>query len=474
MHLENARKIMSKDISERADFASKLGMILATAGSAVGLGNIWRFPVMTGNNGGAAFILIYIVCIILLGIPLMTAEFMVGRHAHTNTAQAYKKMSKGWVWRKIGKFGVITAWFILSYYIVVSGWALDYLVESLANRFNRMAAEGDATTYANHFQNFVSNPYLPIVYTAVFMLASHYVIVKGVKKGIERFSKIFMPLLFVILLVLVVCSLFTSGAKAGLTFLFKPDFSKITFQTFLDALGQSFYSLSIGMGCICTYASYFSKDIKLVNTAFKIGAIDTMVAIMAGIIIFPAVFSAGIMPDAGPSLVFIALPNVFQQVFGSVPALSYVVSVLFYSLLVLATLTSVISLQEVVTAYLSEDLKMSRKKAATIVTCVCIFVGSICSLSMGPLKGIHLLGRNVFDFFDFFSGQIMLPVSGFFIALFTGWIMKRDIIRQQLPAGTPWETFLNKVQVSLLRYFVPFAILLIFMSGIGLFRLFNL
>ena len=465
---------MNKDFSERADFASKLGMILATAGSAVGLGNIWRFPVMTGNNGGAAFILIYIVCIILLGIPLMTAEFMVGRHAHTNTAQAYKKMSKGWVWRKIGKFGVITAWFILSYYIVVSGWALDYLVESLANRFNRMAAEGDTAAYANYFQEFVSNPYLPLVYTAVFMLASHYIIVKGVKKGIERFSKIFMPLLFVILLVLVVCSLFTSGAKDGLTFLFKPDFSKITFQTFLDALGQSFYSLSIGMGCICTYASYFSKDIKLVNTAFKIGTIDTLVAIMAGIIIFPAVFSAGIMPDAGPSLVFIALPNVFQQVFGSIPALSYVVSVLFYSLLVLATLTSVISLQEVVTAYLSEDLKMSRKKAASIVTTVCIFVGSICSLSMGPLKDIRLLDRNIFDFFDFFSGQIMLPVSGFFIALFTGWIMKRDIISQQLPAETSWEALLNKVQVALLRYFVPLAILLIFMSGIGLFRLFHL
>lgn len=464
----------SKNITERADFASKLGMILATAGSAVGLGNIWRFPVMTGNNGGAAFILIYIVCTILLGIPLMTAEFMVGRHAHSNTAQAYKKMSKGWVWRKIGKFGVITAWVILSYYIIVSGWALDYLVESLTDSFNRLAGEGNAAAYTDYFLKFVSSPYQPIIYMAVFMLASHLVIVKGVKKGIERFSKVFMPLLFVILLILVACSLFTAGAKDGLTFLFRPDFSKVTFQTFLDALGQSFYSLSIGMGCICTYASYFSKDIKLVNTAFKIGAIDTLVAIMAGIIIFPAVFSAGIMPDAGPSLVFIALPNVFQQVFGAVPALSYIVSVLFYSLLVLATLTSVISLQEVITAYLSEDLKMSRKKAATIITCVCIFVGSICSLSMGPLKDITLSGRNIFDLFDFISGQIMLPVSGFFIALFAGWIMKRDIISQQLPGDTPWEAFLNKTQVALLKYFVPFAILLIFLSGIGLLHLFKL
>lgn len=461
---------MNKNTSERADFASKIGMVLATAGSAVGLGNIWRFPVMTGNNGGAAFILVYVFCILLLGIPLMTAEFMVGRHAHTNTAQAYQKMSKGWVWRRIGKFGVFTGWFILCYYIVVSGWALGYLVDALLNRFNSMAAEGDSSLYANHFENFVSDPYLPLVCMAAFMLASHFVIVKGVKNGIEYFSKIFMPLLFVILIVLVVCSVFTSGAKEGLTFLFKPDFSKVTFQTVLDALGQAFYSLSIGMGCICTYASYFSKDVRLVNTAFKIAAIDTIVAIMAGIIIFPAVFSAGIVPNAGPSLVFIALPNVFQQVFGVVPALSYVVSVLFYTLLVLATLTSVISLQEVVTAYLSENKNMSRKKAATLVTVSCILVGSLCSLSMGPLKDVRLWGRNIFDTFDFFSGQIMLPISGFFIALFVGWVMKRDIIREQLTDDTVRGVVLNRIQVFLLRYFVPFAILLIFLSGIGMLR----
>ena len=234
-----------------------------------------------------------------------------------------------------------------------------------------------------------------------------------------------MPLLFIILLVLCVCSFFTEGAEAGLTFLFKPDFSKLTFKTILDAIGQAFYSLSIGMGCICTYASYFSDDTKLVSTSVKVSVIDTVVAVMAGIIIFPAVFSTGIRPDAGASLVFIALPNVFQQAFGSLPLLSYIVSVLFYFLLVLATLTSVMSLQEVPTVYLTEDFKISRSKAATIVSTITIFVSIFCSLSMGPLKDFTLFGMNLFDFFDFTSGQICLPICGFLIALFVGWYILR-------------------------------------------------
>jgi NSS family neurotransmitter:Na+ symporter len=462
----------TKMTSERADFTSKIGMILATAGSAVGLGNFWRFPVMTGNNGGAAFILVYVLCVVLFGVPLMTAEFIVGRHAHTNTAQAYKKLTNGWLWRKIGKFGVFTGWFILCYYIVVSGWTLDYFVDSILNRFNQLAHSGNANAYANYFKTFVSNPFLPIIYTAIFMLLSHFIIVRGVTKGIERFSKILMPLLFIIMIILAVCSLFTSGAREGLTFLFKPDFSKITYKTILDALGQSFYSLSIAMGCITTYASYFTKDVKLVNTAFKVCGIDTLVAIMAGMMIFPAVFSTGIRPDAGASLVFIALPNVFQQAFGGIPALAYLVSSLFFFLLVLATLTSVISLHEVVTAYLSENFSMSRKKAASIVTVICIFVGSLCSLSMGPLDNIKILGRNLFDFFDFFSGQIMLPIGGLLIALFVGWFMRRRVIWEQLTNKATLPTHGFRSLITLLKFFVPIAIFMIFLSGIGVLQMF--
>ena len=459
--------------SDRAKFNSKIGMVLATAGSAIGLGNIWRFPVMTGDNGGAAFIIMYILCVLILGIPLMTAEFIVGRHAHANTAQAFRQLTNGWLWRKIGKFGIITAWFILCYYIVVSGWTLDYLVDALFNRFNALAATGNADAYAHHFQNFVSDPYLPVIYMILFMLMSHFVIVRGVKKGIEKSSKILMPILFIIMVLLMISSLLTAGASEGLRFLFYPDFSKITVSTVLGAMGQAFYSLSVAMGCICTYASYFSKDVKLVNTAFKVAGIDTMIAIMSGVIIFPAVFSVGITPDAGPSLVFIALPNVFQQAFGNIPAMGYLVSVLFYGLLVLATLTSVISLQEVVTAYLSEEFALSRAKAAGIVTVVCVFVGSLCALSMGPLKDFTIGGRNLFDFFDFFSGQIMLPIGGFLIALFVGWFMRRRVIWEQLTNQSSIPGRGIRTIIVLLKFFVPFLILLIFLSGIGFFQLFS-
>ena len=463
---------MIKASSNRVDFATKAGMILATAGSAVGLGNIWRFPVLTGQNGGAAFIILYILCVIILGLPLMTAEFIIGRSAHTNTAKAFRKLSSHWFWSKVGILGVFIGWFILCYYIVVSGWALDYLVDAVLNRFSRMASTHDPNAYADNFSQFVSNPFLPILYVFIFILMSHYIITKGVKKGIERFSRIMMPMLFIILFALVVCSLFTDGAGRGLRFLFQPNFSKLTFYAVLAAMGQAFYSLSIAMGCLCTFASYFNKDAKLVSIAFKVGVIDTLVAIMAGIIIFPAVFSTNIPLDSGASLVFIALPNVFQQAFSSLPVLGYIVSILFYFLLVLATLTSVISLHEVPTAYLSETFHISRTRATTIVTVsVCLF-GAICSLSMGPLKDLTLAGKNIFDLFDFVSGQILLPVSGFLIAIFVGWKLNRTIIWRQLTNGITSPTNVQKTVLLLMQYFIPIAILLIFLSGIGLLQMF--
>lgn len=459
---------MTETTKNRANFASKIGMVLATAGSAVGLGNIWRFPVLTGQNGGAAFIIIYILCVILLGLPLMTAEFMIGRHAHTNTAQAYKKLTRNRFWRQTGKLGVFIGWFILCYYIVVSGWALDYMVDSLLGRFRSMANMG-ANAYGDYFQQFVSNAYMPVIYLIVFILLSHIIIIMGVKKGIERFARVMMPMLFVILLALAVCSLFTDGAQRGLQFLFKPDFNKITYQTVLAALGQAFYSLSIAMGCLCTFASYFNKDAKLIQIAFKVGAIDTFVAIMAGIIIFPAVFSTNLPVNSGASLVFIALPNVFQQAFAHIPVVGYVVSALFYFLLVLATLTSVISLHEVPTAYLSENFYVSRKKAAGIVTLSVVVLGSICSLSMGPLKGLTMGGKNIFELFDYVSGQILLPVSGLLIAIFVGWKMEKNIIADELTNGNGNPNYIQRSVIVLLKYFIPIAILLIFLSGMGIF-----
>ncbi len=366
---------------ERGNFGSKLGVILASAGSAVGLGNIWRFPYETGNHGGAAFILIYLGCILLLGLPIMIAEFLIGRHSQANTARAYQILAPGTQWRWVGRMGVLAGFLILGYYSVVAGWTLEYIFEAVSNSF----AGKTPAEFISSFQSFSSNPWRPALWLTLFLLATHFIIVKGVEKGIEKSSKIMMPTLFIIILILVGCSVTLPGAGKGVEFLLKPDFSKVDGNVFLGAMGQAFFSLSLGMGCLCTYASYFSKNTNLTRTAFSVGIIDTFVAVLAGFIIFPAAFSVGIQPDAGPSLIFITLPNVFQQAFSGIPILAYIFSVMFYVLLALAALTSTISLHEVVTAYLHEEFNFTRGKAARLVTTGCILLGILCSLSLWEL-----------------------------------------------------------------------------------------
>ena len=451
---------------ERKNFASKLGLILATAGSAVGLGNIWRFPVEAGEGGGGAFLILYIICIVIIGVPLMTAEFLIGRAAHTNTSSAYRSLTTNPFFKHFGILTILIGWFIMCYYIVVSGWTLQYLLDSISGTFIHLDKTGNANAYADHFNALVSNPWKPIVCLVIFVLMSHYIISRGVEKGIERFSKIMMPLLFVILLILALCSLFTDGAREGLSFLFKPDFSKITFSTALQAMGQAFFSLSIGVGCLCTYASYFSSTTDLQSTALKVSLIDSLVAVIAGIVIFPAVFSAGMSPDAGASLVFVALPNVFHQAFGNIEWVSYLVSVMFYALLVLATLTSVISIHEVPTAWLTEDFHMSRKKASALVGVICIIIGSLCSLSMGAVKGLNVGDKNLFDFFDWTTSSVLLPLSGFFITLFVGWVLPKRIVNEQLPSYGRKTAIAVKLLINIIRYVAPPVILLIFLRGL--------
>ena len=317
--------------STRENFGSKIGAVLAAAGSAVGLGNIWRFPIETGQNGGAAFIIVYIACVFLLGIPIMMSEFFIGRHTHTNTAGAYRKLAPGTSWKWVGRLGVLTGFIILSYYSVVAGWTAEYTRLAICNYFEGKSAADFPTI----FSEFVGNPWMSIAWMFAFMAVTHIVVVRGVKAGIEKFSKVMMPALFIVMLVLAVCSVLLPGASQGLEFLLKPDFSKITGSVVLNAMGQAFFSLSLGMGCLCTYASYFRSDTNIGKTALNVALIDTFVAVMSGFIIFPAVFNAGYAissSDIGPSLLFVTMPNVFQQAFGSVPLLSYGVSVLFYFL----------------------------------------------------------------------------------------------------------------------------------------------
>ena len=336
--------------NERDNFGSKLGVILATAGSAVGLGNVWRFPYMAGENGGAVFIIIYVLCVLLLGIPCMVSEFIVGRHGHANTARAYRKLSNGTPWALIGYMGVLTGFLITGYYAVVSGWCLQYVWASLVGHLH-----GAPEYFKTYFTALSTDPVKPVVWTVVILGITYLIIEHGVRDGIERASKLLMPTLFFLLLIIVVASCMLPGAEKGVEFLFKPDCSKITSDVFLGALGQSFYSLSIAMGCLCTYASYFSKYTNLTRSATQIAVIDCGVAILAGLMIFPAAFSVGVNPDSGPSLIFITLPNVFQQAFAAFPVVGYVISLLFFVLLSLAALTSLMSLHEVSTAFVQEE-----------------------------------------------------------------------------------------------------------------------
>ena len=448
--------------NERDNFGSKLGVILATAGSAVGLGNVWRFPYMAGENGGAVFIIIYVLCVLLLGIPCMVSEFIVGRHGHANTARAYRKLSNGTPWTLIGYMGVLTGFLITGYYAVVSGWCLQYVWASLIGHLH-----GDPGYFKTYFTALSSDPVKPVVWTVVILGITYLIIEHGVRDGIERASKLLMPTLFFLLLIIVAASCMLPGAEKGIEFLFKPDYTKITSDVFLGALGQSFYSLSIAMGCLCTYASYFSKYTNLTRSATQIAVIDCGVAILAGLMIFPAAFSVGVNPDSGPSLIFITLPNVFQQAFAAFPMVGYVISLLFFVLLSLAALTSLMSLHEVSTAFLQEEMHTTRKQAALWVTILTAIIGAFCSLSLGNVDGLVLFGRSLFDWFDFITGQIFLPTVGFLTCIFIGWFVPHKVVRDEY---TNWGQLRGKYfhfYLFLVKYVCPLAILIIFLHQLG-------
>ena len=450
--------------SKRVNFGSKIGAILAAAGSAVGLGNIWRFPYETGNHGGAAFILVYLACVFVLGLPIMIAEFTVGRHSKASTGKAFAVLAPGTQWKWIGYLGVLAGLLILGYYSVVAGWTLEYVITSLGNGF---AGKGP-DEFVALFQDFSQDPVRPILWLLAFLLLTHFIVVKGVKDGIEKSSKVMMPMLFILIVVLAACSLSLPDAGKGLEFLLKPDFSKVDADVFLGAMGQAFFSLSLGMGCLSTYASYFGPDTKMGKTALSVGLIDTFVAILAGLIIFPAAFSVGIQPDAGPSLIFITLPNVFQQAFGSVPFLAMVFSLMFYVLLALAALTSTISLHEVVTAFLHEKFELTRSRAALLVTSFCVITGVLSSLSLGVWDA-KFFSLGFFDLLDFVTAKLMLPLSGFLVCLFVGWYLKRSVSYDELTNyGLQKATYLP-VYMFIIKYLAPVAIALIFVNELGLF-----
>lgn len=449
-------------LQNRAGFASKLGIVLATAGSAVGLGNIWRFPFMTGQNGGAAFILIYIGCILLLGIPGMISEFIVGRHAGSNAVSAYGRLSSNKWWKIVGVMGIFSSTVILGFYSVVAGWCLQYLYASVVGQLN-----GDAEFVSNYFASFSGSIVKPILWGLTFIIITHLVVIRGVRNGIEKASKLMMPTLFVLLLIIVVASCMLPDADKGITFLLRPDFSKLTGGVFLSALGQAFFSLSLGTACLCTYASYFDKNTNLAKSASQIALVDCLVAILAGLMIFPAAFSVGVSPDSGPSLIFITLPNVFQQAFAAMPVIGYIISIFFYALLALAALTSTISMHEIGTAFFHEELKLSRKNAAWIITVVAGMLCIFSSLSVGACDNLQLFGMSLMDFFDFLTAQILLPLGALLTCVYVGWVAPQKVVFDEFTNLGTIKGTLFVFYLFAVRFICPIGITLIFLDQFG-------
>ena len=445
-------------MSNRAQFVTKMGVIAATVGSAVGLGNIWRFPYEAGVHGGGAFLILYLICVFLLGIPVMIAEFVIGRSTHSNALAALEKLKPGSCLSKVSYMGIVASLMILSFYSVVAGWIMEYLYQAVTGGLSGHTSE----EYATLFSTFTVDPWRSVMWTLTFLLANFMVLRRGIEKGIERISNIMMPVLFVMLLVFCVNSLFMPQAKKGLDFLFNPDFSQITPKVMLGALGQAFFSLSLGLTCLLTYASYFSDKTPLVRSATVVALLDTLVAILSGIIIFPAVFSFDMEPAAGPKLVFQILPEIFQQLPGG-----YLWSVAFFLLLFFASITSTISMSEISITYFVEAHKMSRSRATGLNTVIAMTFGTLCALSFGVLSAFKVFGMTLFELFDYVSSNIMLPIGGVMLSVFVGWIVDKKVVEEQLTDyGARKITLMRPIRFCI-RYVAPLCISLIFLYGLG-------
>ena len=412
---------------------------------------------MTGENGGAAFILLYIACVFILGIPGMLCEFVVGRHGASNAVRAYQQFGHSPHWRIIGILGVITSMIILGFYAVVAGWCLQYLYASMTG-----SIIGDKAYVEQYFADFSSDALIPILWAIAFIAITHYIIAKGVRGGIERASNVLMPTLLILLLIIAVASCSLPGASDGIRFLFMPDFSKLTSSVLIEALGQAFFSLSLGTACLCTYASYFSKQTNLVGSATQIACLDSLIAILAGLMIFPAAAAVGVSPDSGPSLIFITLPNVFSQAFVSMPAVGYIISILFYLLLSMAALTSTISMHEIGTAFFHEELQISRNNAAYIVTTICSVIAIFCSLSMGAYPDMQIMGMPILSFCDSLTADWLLPAGSLLTCILVGWFIPKHIVHDEFTNHGTVATHLYAIWLFLIRFVCPIAIIAIF------------
>ena len=443
----------------RENFGSRFGALVAMAGSAVGLGNLWRFPYLVGENGGAAFIIVYILLSFLICLPIFVSEFVIGRRSQKNAYAAFCDLSGGSEWRWVGLFTVIVPLIVLSYYSVIGGWSVEFLLKSLSFSFS----DASRITMNTMFTDFVSSTWAPLATHTFFLLFTTLIVIVGIKDGIEKFSKVMMPLLFMIVVAIAIYSLTLPGASAGVDYLFRPDFSKIDAKACASALGQAFFSLSLGFGPIMTYASYVSKKENILTQSAATAISDLMFALIAGVAIMPAVFAFGIDPQAGPGLVFETLPYIF----GQMPA-GGLIAILFFAALLVAALTSSISMLEVAVAYLVEEKRFSRVWACITLFVICWIVGALCSLSFGPLSDLRINGGNLIDFFDSLSSNVLMTLGSLFTVLFVGWRLKRTDIYDEFTNGGTLSTNVRIFGVLwfLIRYICPLAIISIFLVGI--------
>lgn len=451
--------------NEKATFGTKIGLIAATVGSAVGLGNVWRFPAETHSNGGAAFLFVYIICLLLLGVPVMLAEFSLGRGGRSDAVGVFKKLAPGSKWWITGALAVLASYLILSFYMVVAGWTFEYLWQSITGSLYDVKNSGsssiDASFHAK-MEHYICNDTSPLINVYVLIIINFVVLCAGVQKGIERLSNILMPALFVLLIIFGVSSLSMPGASEGLKYFFKPDFSKITPGVIVNALGQAFFSLSLGMGILITYASYYPKDTKLTSTALTVSLLDLLVAVMMGIIIFPAVASFGLDESQlrGTTLVFVTLPEVFYQMQGT-----RIWSILFFFLLMVAALTSTISIAEVSVAWIQDRFRKSRLTACLIVTLPLFIFSTLCSLSFGSLESVKIFGMNIFNFLDTLATNIMLPLVSILVCIFMGWVVDKNFFKKEITNNGTTDRGIYPLIRFIIRYIAPPLIFLILLAA---------
>lgn len=444
----------------KAKFSTKVGLIAATVGSAVGLGNIWRFPAETQANGGAAFLLVYILCMIILGIPVMLAEFSLGRGGHGDAESVFRKLKPNKPWWITGFLAILASYIILTFYMVVAGWTFEYLWQSITGDLFSAVRNGSSLDMSFHqkMESYICTDISPLVNTYIIIVINLGILMAGVQKGIERMSNIMMPLLFILLLIFAGFSLSLPGATKGLEFFFHPDFSKITPGVIVNALGQSFFSLSLGMGILITYSSYYPKTTKLVPTAFTVSLLDLLVAVLMGVVIFPAVASFGLdgAQLKGTTLVFVTMPEIFSQM----PATQFW-SILFFLLLLVAALTSTISIAEVSVAWLQDRFKKSRFKACLIVLLPLFVLSALPSLSFGSLSDVKIFGMIIFDFLDTIATNIMLPLVSMLTCIFIGWVAKKSFMHKELTNNYTISHRFYPFVNFIIRYIAPFLLLLI-------------